>query len=266
MTLAVETRALTRRFDAVVAVDAIDLAVEAGECFALLGPNGAGKTTAIKMLTTLLPPTSGEARVAGFDVAREPRSVRRTIGYVPQVVSADGALTGRQNLEIFSKLYDIPRAERRARIDEALAFMNLGDAAERLARTYSGGMVRRLEIAQSLLHAPSVLFLDEPTLGLDPVARQAVWTHLRELRRANGTTIILTTHYMDEADALTDRIAIMSRGRVAALGSARELRASVGKPGATLDDAFAHYTGAALDNGGDLRESARTRSAARRLG
>jgi ABC-2 type transport system ATP-binding protein len=166
-----ETNALTRRFGALTAVDGLTLTVEAGEVFGLLGPNGAGKTTAIKMLTTLLPPTAGAARILGCDVVRDTAAVRRLIGYVPQVLSADGALTGYENLRVFAKLYDVPRREREQRVADALALMSLSDAADRLVQTYSGGMIRRLEIAQSMLHNPRLLFLDEPTVGLDPVSR-----------------------------------------------------------------------------------------------
>ena len=173
-----KTEALTRCFGALKAVDALSLAVEAGEVFGLLGPNGAGKTTVIKMLTTLLPPTSGRASVGGFDVVRRAGDVRRIIGYVPQMLSADGTLTGYENLLIFAKLYDLPRAERKSRVQRALELLGLTEAADRLVRTYSGGMIRRLEIAQSILHEPKVLFLDEPTIGLDPLAREAVWDRI----------------------------------------------------------------------------------------
>jgi ABC-2 type transport system ATP-binding protein len=207
-----ETDRLTRRFDALTAVDALTISVEAGEVFGLLGPNGAGKTTAIKMLTTLLPPSSGNARVAGFDIARHAADVRRNIGYVPQMLSADGTLSGYENLLIFAKLYDVPHREREARLREALAFMSLTDAANKLVRDYSGGMIRRLEIAQSMLHRPRVLFLDEPTVGLDPLARKAVWEHIQQLRTEFGMTIFMTTHLMDEADAECNRVAIMHLG------------------------------------------------------
>lgn len=261
-----ETTALTRRFGALVAVDALTISVEAGEVFGLLGPNGAGKTTVIKMVTTLLPPTSGSARVGGYDIVRQAAEVRRIIGYVPQVLSADGTLTGYENLLVFAKLYDIPRAEREARVREALAFMGLAEAADKLVRTYSGGMIRRLEIAQSMLHQPQVLFLDEPTIGLDPLARKAVWEHIARLRADYGTTIFLTTHYMEEADSLCHRVAIMHLGRVVAIGSPTALKASIGKEGATLDEVFAHYTGDVLESGGSYRETSRTRRTARRLG
>lgn len=261
-----ETDGLTRRFGKLTAVDQLCISIEPGEVFGLLGPNGAGKTTSLKMLTTLLPPTSGDARIAGYDLVRDPGDVRRIIGYVPQLLSADGALTGYENLLIFAKLYDLPRQEREGRVRDALAFMGLGEAADKLVREYSGGMIRRLEIAQSMLHEPRVLFLDEPTVGLDPVARQAVWDRIGQLRTEFGTTILLTTHYMDEADALCRRIAIMHLGKVAALGTPAELKASIGGNGATLDQVFAHYTGAELELGGSFRETSRTRRNARRLG
>ena len=260
---AIETEALTARFGDVVAVDALDLTVD-DEIFGLLGPNGAGKTTTIKMLITLLPPTSGTARVAGLDVVREASAVRQRIGYVPQLLSADGGLTGRENLDLSAGLYHLP-GDRRARIAEALRFMDLEPVANRLVRTYSGGMIRRLELAQAMLHEPEVLFLDEPTVGLDPTGRDAVWDRVRELRARRGTTILLTTHHMDEADALCERVAIMHRGRIAAIGTPAELKARVG-PGATLDDVFRHATGSAIDAGGTYRDVARTRRTASRLG
>lgn len=262
---ALETNALTRRFGDLVAVDSLDLRIEHGSFFGLLGSNGAGKSTTIKMLTTLLPPTSGWARVVGFDVVRQARQVRRRIGYVPQLLSADSGLTGRENLLLSAKLYGVPRAQRAARADEALAFMGLSEVGARIVKTYSGGMIRRLEIAQALLHRPSVVFLDEPTVGLDPVARHAVWDKLRELRSQFGLTVLLTTHDMDEAETLCERVAIMHRGRVEVLGSPQELKAAVGAD-ATMDDAFAHFTGGAVDEGGTYREVARTRRTARRLG
>ncbi len=259
-----ETESLTRTFGGLKAVDALTLSVGRGEIFGLLGPNGAGKTTLIKMLTTLLPPTSGVARVNGFDVARRPGAVRRAIGYVPQLLSVDGSLTGYENLLVFAKLYDIPRAEREARIGEALSLVGLGDDAGRLVRQYSGGMIRRLEVAQSTLHRPPLLFMDEPTTGLDPLARASVWEHILRLREEFGTTIFLTTHYMEEAERLCNRVAIIHRGRVVADDTPAGLKASVGNPQATLGEVFIHYAGDTLDSGGGFGETSRGRRAARR--
>lgn len=261
-----ETKDLTRKFGDFTAVKGLTLKVEAGEVFGLLGPNGAGKTTTIKMLTTLLAPTSGTAHIAGLDVVQQAGAVRHIIGYVPQLLSADGGLTGFENLLVFAKLYDLEGKERAPRVRQALAFMGLEDAADRLVRTYSGGMIRRLEIAQAMIHAPRMLFLDEPTVGLDPTARKNVWERIQELRREYGTTVLLTTHYMEEADALCNRIAIMHLGDMVALGSPDELKRSLGGTDATLDDVFAHYTGAALEAGGNYRDTIRTRRTAQRLG
>ncbi len=260
-----ETDGLTRRFGSVTAVDGLTLAVDAGEVFGLLGPNGAGKSTVVKMLTTLLPPSSGTARVVGYDVVHQAAEVRRVIGYVPQALSDDGTLTGYENLLVFAKLYDLPHATRQARIHDSLAFMGLAESADRLVRTYSGGMIRRLEIALAVLHRPQVLFLDEPTVGLDPLARAAVWEHLEQLRAEEGMTIFMTTHYMDEAEQQCTRVAIMHRGQVAAIGIPTALAASLGRPGATLDDVFVHYAGDRLDAGESYREAARTRRTFRRL-
>jgi ABC-2 type transport system ATP-binding protein len=262
---AVVTVGLTRRFDAHVAVDELDLCIERGVCFGLIGSNGAGKTTLMKMLTTLLPPSSGRAQVAGFDVVRQALQVRRHIGYVPQLISADAALTGRENLRLFAKLYGLARAEREARVQEALAFMDLLEVGGALVRTYSGGMIRRLEIAQALMHRPEIVFLDEPTVGLDPVAKHSVWDRLAELRVRFGTTVLITTHEMDEAEALCDEIAIMHRGRLVARGSAEELKHPLGTS-ATMDDAFAHYTGGRIDEQGGYGDVARARRTSSRLG
>jgi ABC-2 type transport system ATP-binding protein len=261
-----ETHGLTRRFGDLTAVDRLTIQVEAGQIFGLLGSNGAGKTTAIKMLTTLLPPSEGTATVAGFDIRRQAARVRRVIGYVPQMISADGSLTGYENLLIFAKLYDVPRRERSARISDALTLMNLEDVGDRLVRDYSGGMIRRLEIAQSMLHRPPVLFLDEPTVGLDPIARNSVWERLTQLRTGLGTTIILTTHEMEEADALCHQIVILHRGAVAVSGSPATLKASLGMEHPTLDDVFIRYAGTALDAGGTYRDVSRTRRTAQRVG
>ncbi len=262
----IETHALTKRFDHVTAVDRLTLAVSQGQVFGLLGPNGAGKSTVMKMLVTLLPPTSGTATVAGYDLLGQPALVRRSIGYVPQFLSADGLLTGYENLLIFAQLYDLPRQERAARIDQALTSAGLHDAAHHLVNTYSGGMIRRLEVVAAMLHRPRVLFLDEPTVGLDPVARHAIWHQIQDLVAEHGTTVVMTTHLMDEADALCDRIAIMSSGRVCALGSVDELKAAMQTPDATLDDVFAHYAGSPTKTGEQFRDIATTRRAAARLG
>jgi ABC-2 type transport system ATP-binding protein len=263
--LILQTQSLTKRFGKLTAVDNLSISIDSGEMFGLVGPNGAGKTTVIKMLTTLLPPTAGNASIAGFDIVHHAPQVRKIIGYVPQFLSADGALTGYENLLIFAKLYDIPRSERKIRINQALEFMGLSDVSRKLVRDYSGGMIRRLEIAQSMLHRPRVLFLDEPTIGLDPVARKTVWKHMQQLRSEYGTTILLTTHYMDEADELCDRVAIMHLGKVAAIGTPAELKASVGE-GVTLDDVFAYYSGYEIEAGGGYREASRTRRTMRRVG
>jgi len=259
-----ETQALTRRFGSLTAVDNFTVEILGGEMFGLVGPNGAGKSTVIKMLTTLLPPTSGNASIASYDIRHHPSQVRRVIGYVPQLLSADGSLTGYENLLIFAKLYSLTRDERKERVQEALDFMGLTEVADRLVRNYSGGMIRRLEIAQSMLHRPKVLFLDEPTVGLDPIARGAVWAHIEKLRDNYGTTILLTTHYMEEADALCTRVAIMHLGKVVAIGTPTALKSSV-SPGATLNDVFTHYAGYELESTGNFRDVSRTRRTAQRL-
>ena len=246
-------------------MNGLSLDIEAGEIFGLVGRNGAGKTTTIKMLTTLLPPSGGRATVAGYDIVSQAASVRKVIGYVPQALSADGELTGYENLLVFARLFDIPRAQRRMRIDEALRFMDLTDSAHRLVKSYSGGMIRRLEIAQSTLHRPSVLFLDEPTVGLDPLARQAVWAHVLRLNAELRNTVVITTHYMEEAEALCHRVAIMHQGELAAVDTPEGLKARVG-PGSTLADAFAHFTGGAPEHEDTYVEISRTRKAAGRLG
>ncbi|MBE9180929.1 ATP-binding cassette domain-containing protein [Oculatella sp. LEGE 06141] len=262
----VETHNLTKRFGQQTAVDRLTLAVETGEVFGLLGPNGAGKSTVIKMLTTLIPATTGAARVAGFDVSRDRTTVQRLIGYVPQALSVDGTLTGYENLLVVAKLYNVPRAKRLSRVRSALSYVGLADVADRLVRTYSGGMIRRLEIAQALLHHPRVLFMDEPTVGLDPVARKAMWELVQQLRADYGTTIFLTTHFMDEADTLCDRVAIMHLGQVVVTGTPQELKTSVKEQDASLDDVFIHYTGDYLAAAGDYRDTSATRRTAQRLG
>ena len=218
---------LARRFGDLVAVDHVDFSVGRGEVFGFLGPNGAGKTTTIAMLTTLLRPTDGSARVAGHDVEREAARVRQAIGIVFQEPSLDERLTARENLEFHAVLYGMPRAERPTRITDALRLVDLEDRADHLVEQYSGGMRRRLEIARGLLHVPAVLFLDEPTLGLDPQSRRSVWEHIRNLREQTGVTIFMTTHYMEEAE-FCDRIAIIDRGRIVALDTPEGLKTLVG--------------------------------------
>ncbi len=261
---AIQVLDLTRRYDALVAVDHLTFSTEAASIFGLLGPNGAGKSTLIKMLTTLLPPTSGTALVAGFDIRQQPQKVRSCIGYVSQMLSADGELSGYENLLISAKLYGIPRPERQPRIEEALQFMDLAGASRRLVKQYSGGMIRRLEIAQSMLHRPRVLFLDEPSIGLDPVAKRSVWERISELREQFSTAILITTHDMEEADVLCDQVAFLHHGRIAGLGSPDELKAQV-SPHATLNDVFIQFTGASIAEEGALRDVQRTRRLARRL-
>jgi ABC-2 type transport system ATP-binding protein len=262
---AIETVGLSRRFGDYLAVDRVNLRIRKGIVFGLLGPNGAGKSTIIKMLTTLLPPTSGNAAVAGFDIVARSRAVRSRIGYVPQMLSADGALTGRENLRLSAALYAMGSTEARVRIADALAFMGLEDFADKLVKTYSGGMIRRLELAQSMLHRPAVLFLDEPTIGLDPTARHSVWDRLIELRDRFGVTILLTTHDMDEADALCTELAILHRGKVAVVGPPDELKAALG-PDATLDMVFAHYSDEDIQEAGRYVDVRQARNTARRLG
>jgi ABC-2 type transport system ATP-binding protein len=262
---AIRTRALTRRFGELVAVDNVSLCIVPGEIFGLIGPNGAGKSTLIKMLTTLLPPSAGEARVAGFDVLTQAAQVRRHIGYIQQLLSADSSLTGYENMLLSARLYTIPRRERAQRIAEALATMNLTDAADRLVQHYSGGMIRELEIAQGMLHRPAVLLMDEPTVGLDPLARRNVHERVRFLRERFGMTIFITTHDMSEIEELCDRIALMHRGRIVVVGSPTELKAQVGR-GATLEDVFAHFVGGAIEAGGGYREARLARRSARERG
>jgi ABC-2 type transport system ATP-binding protein len=267
MTDAVRCRDLRHSFGDTPAVDGVDLDVPVGAVYGLLGPNGAGKTTAIRMITTLLPAPTGAIEVFGVDVARHKLGVRRLIGYVPQQLSADGALTGRENVSLFARLFDVPRPQRAAAVDSALDAVGLSDVAQRTAATYSGGMIRRLELAQALVSAPRLLILDEPTIGLDPIARASVWDKINEVRAATGMTVLVTTHYMDEADQHCDRIALMHRGRLRAEGTPAELKATVG-PDATLDDVFRATTGDDLgtDSTERMRDVRATRRTARRLG
>jgi len=226
VTPAIEVARLTRRFKTFAAVDNISFEVNAGEVFGFLGPNGAGKTTTVRMLCTLIRPNSGTARVAGYDVARQQNDVRRSIGIIFQDASLDDRLTARENLRFHAMIYKVPRTEVNERISRALEWMELADRARDLVRNFSGGMKRRLEIARGLLHAPRVLFLDEPTLGLDPQTRSRIWERLLALRQEHGMTLFLTTHYMDEAENCY-RIAIIDHGRIIALDTPAKLKAQV---------------------------------------
>ncbi len=225
---AIEVSNLTKRFDKLVAVDALDLVIDEGELFGLLGPNGAGKTTLISMLCTILKPTSGTATVWGHDIVRKQDEVRKSLGIVFQDPSLDDNLTGRENLQFHGRLYKVPKKLMNERMDELLTLMELTERADDLVKKYSGGMRRRLEIARGLLHHPKVLFLDEPTLGLDPQTRRHIWEYIERLNAKEEITILLTTHYMDEADYLCDRIAIIDYGKIVALGSPSELKAKLG--------------------------------------
>jgi len=223
----VEVQNLTKRFGDFVAVDALNFSVEHGEIFGLLGPNGAGKSTLIRMLTTLVPPSSGTAHINKFDVVRQPNGVRQSIGVIPQAMTSDLELSALENLTIFAKLYGIPRERRKKIIPQLLEEVDLTQWADKPIKMFSGGMRRRLEIARGLVHQPKIFFLDEPTTGLDPVSRVAVWEMLARLKHERDLTIIVTTHYMDEADKLCDRIAIIDHGKLAALDSPLKLKSSI---------------------------------------
>jgi ABC-2 type transport system ATP-binding protein len=224
---AVEVENLAKRFGDFCAVDGLSFSVGRGEVFGLLGPNGAGKSTLIRMLTTLVPPTSGTARVNSHDIVRAANAVRQSIGVIPQAMTSDLELSAEENLNIFAKLYGIPREQRKRRIPQLLEEVDLTQWADKPVKMFSGGMRRRLEIARGLVHEPNIFFLDEPTTGLDPVSRVAVWDMLARLRRERDLTVLVTTHYMDEADKLCDRVAIVDHGKLAALDSPLKLKASI---------------------------------------
>jgi ABC-2 type transport system ATP-binding protein len=253
----IEVNSIVKKFGDFTAVDGVSFKVEAGEIFGLLGPNGAGKSTLIRMLVTLLPPTSGSASINGFDVVKKADDVRRSIGVIPQAMTSDLELTVEENLVIFAKLYGVPRARRNKLIAELLAAVELTQWADKPVKNLSGGMRRRVEIARGLVHEPRVFFLDEPTTGLDPVSRTGAWAMLETIKSERDLTVLLTTHYMDEADKLCDRIAIVDHGRLVALDTPARLKASI--PGAsertTLDDVFVHYAGR------DLRDALQAPSA-----
>ena len=208
-------------------MDKLNVAVEHGEVFSLLGPNGAGKTTSISMLCTILKPTSGTAMVNGFDICKQQNQVRKSIGIVFQDPSIDDRLTGRENLYMHANLYGVPPGEQKSRIDSVLKLVELEDRADDILRTYSGGMRRRLEIARGLIHYPKILFLDEPTIGLDPQTREHIWAYIEDLRKTHDITIILTTHYMEEADKLSDRVAIIDYGKIVALDTPAKLKGTL---------------------------------------
>jgi ABC-2 type transport system ATP-binding protein len=224
MSHVIETHKLTKTYGALQAVDKLDVTVESGEIFGLLGPNGAGKTTVISMLCTILKPTSGTASVNGFDIVKEANKVRKSIGIVFQDPSIDDRLTGRENLYMHANLYGVPASEQKERINRILKLIELEDRADDLLRTYSGGMRRRLELGRGLIHYPKVLFLDEPTVGLDPQTRDHIWKYIKDLKEAHDITVVLTTHYMDEADRLSDRIAIMDHGKIVISDSPSKLK------------------------------------------
>ena len=225
---AIVTQGLTKKFNGLVAVDHINFKVKSGEILGLLGPNGAGKTTTINMLITLLKPTEGTAYVSGFDIRREPEKIRERIGVVFQDMTVDRNLTGYENMWLHGKLYNIPEKELKRRIKELLEFVELEKWANVELRKYSGGMIRRLEIARGLLHTPEILFLDEPTLGLDPQTRAHIWDYIRRTKKEKNMTILLTTHYMDEAEKLCDRIAIIDHGKIIAIGTPEQLKKTIG--------------------------------------
>jgi ABC-2 type transport system ATP-binding protein len=235
---------LTRKFGEVTAVDCVSFEVAAGEIFAFLGPNGAGKTTTIKMLTTLLGVTSGKLEIDGLDPTRHQNEVRRRFGIVFQDPSLDSELTAWENMDLHGALYHVPRKVRRERSETLLTTFGLWDRKDSPVKEFSGGMRRRLEISRGLLHTPKILFLDEPTLGLDPQSRNQLWTHVKELNQKEGVTVFLTTHYMEEADRAASRIAIIDHGKIVALGTSRELKEKTGKE--SLEDAFLALTGTAL--------------------
>jgi ABC-2 type transport system ATP-binding protein len=259
MSRAIEVREIVKTFGDFTAVNGISFDVNAGEIFGLLGPNGAGKSTLIRMMVTLLPPTSGTATINGFDVVRKADDVRRSIGVIPQAMTSDLELSVYENLLIFAKLYGVARETRNRLIAELLESVELTQWADKPVKNLSGGMRRRVEIARGLVHQPRVFFLDEPTTGLDPVSRTAVWGMLQRIQSQRDLTVLITTHYMDEADKLCDRIAIVDHGKLVALDSPAALKASIPgrEPGTvTLDDVFVHYTGH------DLRDALQAPSAA----
>jgi ABC-2 type transport system ATP-binding protein len=245
--LAIETRNLTKEFNGLIAVNNVSFEVKEDEIFSLLGPNGAGKTTTIKMLATLLKPTKGEAKVWGYDVLKQRDEVRNSIGIVFQEPALDNRLTGYENLDFHARLYGLDSKTRKKRIQEVLNLVELEDKANVIVRNYSGGMQRRLEIARGLMHYPKVLFLDEPTLGLDPQTRHRIWDYILKLNQKEKITIILTTHYMEEADYLCQRVGIIDFGKIVALDTPQNLKNIFKK--SSLEDVFLHLTGRKIRDG-----------------
>jgi ABC-2 type transport system ATP-binding protein len=235
---------LVKSFGSFTAVDHISFDVAAGEIFAFLGPNGAGKTTTIKMLTTLLKPESGTLRIDGLDPQQSPLDVRRRFGIVFQDPSLDSEMTAYENMDLHGVFYHVPRKIRAERIEHLLKMFELWDRGNDLVKTFSGGMKRRLEIARGFLHTPKILFLDEPTLGLDPQTRNQLWTHVKHLNQSEGVTVFLTTHYMDEADRVAQRIAVIDHGKIVAMGTSQELKTQTGKE--SLEEAFLALTGSTI--------------------
>ena len=259
MPAAIDVRHIVKKFGDFTAVDDINFTVERGEIFGLLGPNGAGKSTLIRMLVTLLPPTAGTALVNGCDIVKQSDGVRRAIGVIPQAMTSDLELSVEENLLIFAKLYGVPRARRTRLMAELLEAVELTQWADKPVKNLSGGMRRRVEIARGLVHEPKVFFLDEPTTGLDPVSRTNAWAMLQKIKAERDLTVLLTTHYMDEADKLCDRIAIVDHGKLVALDTPAGLKASIPSDNpekTTLDDVFVHYAGR------DLRDALQAPSAA----
>lgn len=255
----IEVKNLVKKFGDFTAVNDISFSVKKGEIFAFLGPNGAGKSTTIKMLTTILNPTSGDIQLNGHDAANDPDAVRRSFGIVFQDPSIDDELTAEENMEFHGVLYGVPRKIRKERIQQLLTFVELWDRKDNLVKEFSGGMKRRLEIARGLLHHPTVLFLDEPTLGLDPQTRNHMWSYLQNLNKTEGITVFFTTHYMEEAERIAQRIAIIDHGKIIASGTGDELKAQTKKD--SLEDAFLELTGKVIrDEDANATDRMRTQS------
>jgi len=262
-TTMIKVENLAKHFGSTKAVDGISLDIKEGELFGLLGPNGAGKTTTVRMIATLISQTAGTIEVNGFSLPKQATIVRNFIGYVPQALSSDGSLTGYENLLIFAKLVGLRKKEREQKINDLIKLMGIENFSKKLVKEYSGGMVRKLEIAQALLHYPKVLLLDEPTIGLDPIARRSVWEVLETLKKNYDVTTLLTTHYMEEAEVLCNRLAIMDHGHIIAVGSPQELMAKTNT--SNLEEAFIAFTGYGVEEGGNFHELRTVRRTARRL-